>query len=69
MLDHPRWISRRFESVSFPNAEDTVHILINFQQTPLRITNEDSLMSSLVVLPENDDWWPTIAEFLNYTHT
>ncbi|KAJ8579784.1 hypothetical protein M405DRAFT_754097, partial [Rhizopogon salebrosus TDB-379] len=64
-----RWISRRFESVSFPNAEDAVRILISLQQTPLRITNEDSLLSSLVVLPENDNWWPTMAEFLNYTHT
>ncbi|KAG1727272.1 uncharacterized protein EDB91DRAFT_893799 [Suillus paluster] len=64
-----RWISRRFENLSFPNTGDAVRILISLQQNPLRITNDDSLLSSLVVLPENDDWWPTIADFLDYTHT
>ncbi|KAG2143384.1 uncharacterized protein EDB93DRAFT_584706 [Suillus bovinus] len=63
------WISRRFEDISFPNTKDAVRILISLQQSPLRITNEDSLLSSLVVLPQNDEWWPTIAEFLDYTHT
>src|SRR6267154_2304768 len=42
-----RWISRRFENLSFPNTGDAVRILISLQQTPLRITNEDSLLSSL----------------------
>ncbi|KAG1862598.1 hypothetical protein DFJ58DRAFT_234515 [Suillus subalutaceus] len=64
-----RWISRRFENVSFPNARHAARILISLQQTPLKITNEDSLLSSLIVLPENDDWWPTIADFLDYTLT
>ncbi|KAG2344915.1 hypothetical protein BDR05DRAFT_982310 [Suillus weaverae] len=64
-----RWISRRFENVSFPNARHAVRILMSLQQSPLRITNEDSLLSSLIVLPENDDWWPTIADFLDYTLT
>jgi len=64
-----RWISRRFENVSFPNAKHAVRILISLQQTPLKITNEDSLLSSLIVLPENDNWWPTIADLLDYTLT
>ncbi|KAG1827918.1 hypothetical protein EV424DRAFT_586443 [Suillus variegatus] len=64
-----RWISRRFENVSFPNAKHAVRILISLQQTPLKITNEDSLLSSLIVLPENDDWWPKIADSLDYTLT
>ncbi|KAG2357250.1 hypothetical protein BDR07DRAFT_1473546 [Suillus spraguei] len=46
-----------------------VRILISLQQSPLRISNEDSLLSSLVVLPDNDEWWPTIADCLDYTHT
>ena len=64
-----RWISYRFENVLFPNTKHAVRILISLQQSPLRITNEGSLFSSLVLLPENDDWWPKVAEFLNYTHT
>ncbi|KAG1773280.1 hypothetical protein EV702DRAFT_583207 [Suillus placidus] len=63
------WISRRFDDLSFPNTKYAVRILISLQQNPLRISNEDSLLSSLVVLPDNDDWWPTIADFLDYTHT
>ncbi|KAG1728556.1 hypothetical protein EDB19DRAFT_1746441 [Suillus lakei] len=63
------WISRRFDDLSFPNTKDAVRILISLQQNPLRITNEDALLSSLVVLPGNDEWWPTIADFLDYTHT
>jgi hypothetical protein len=64
-----RWISRRFQKVSFPNAGDAVRILMSLQQSPLRITHDDSLLSSLVVLSENDDWWPKTAELLNYTNT
>ncbi|OAX40780.1 hypothetical protein K503DRAFT_686817 [Rhizopogon vinicolor AM-OR11-026] len=64
-----RWISCQFEDVSFPNAEDAVRILISLQQTPLRIAKEGSLLSSLIVLHENDDWWSKTAEDLNYTHT
>ncbi|KAG1874744.1 hypothetical protein DFJ58DRAFT_650894 [Suillus subalutaceus] len=63
------WISRQFDNLSFPNTKSAVRILISLQQSPLRISNEDSLLSSLVVLPDNDDWWPTIADFLDYTHT
>ncbi|KAG2151908.1 hypothetical protein BD769DRAFT_10395 [Suillus cothurnatus] len=63
------WISRRFDNLSFPNTKSAVRILISLQQSPLRISNENSLLSSLVVLPDNDDWWPTIADFLDYTHT
>ncbi|OAX40776.1 hypothetical protein K503DRAFT_841407 [Rhizopogon vinicolor AM-OR11-026] len=64
-----RWISRLFQDVTFPNAEDAVRILISLQQTPLRIAKEDSLLSSLIVLHENDDWWSKTAEYLNYMHT
>ncbi|KAG2110070.1 hypothetical protein BD769DRAFT_98125 [Suillus cothurnatus] len=63
------WISRQFDDLSFPNTKSAVRILISLQQSPLRISNDDSLLSSLVVLPDNDEWWPTTAEFLDYTHT
>lgn len=63
------WISRQFDNLSFPNTKSAVRILISLQQSPLRISNEHSLLSSLVVLPDNDDWWPYTADFLDYTHT
>jgi hypothetical protein len=64
-----RWINHQFQEVSFPNAEHAVHILISLQQSPLRITHDDSLLSSLVVLPENDDWWSKTTDLLNYNNT
>jgi hypothetical protein len=64
-----RWITRRFQKVSFPTAKNAVRILISLQQSPLRITHDDSLLSSLVVLQENDDWWPKTAQLLDYTNT
>ncbi|EGN91772.1 hypothetical protein SERLA73DRAFT_118209 [Serpula lacrymans var. lacrymans S7.3] len=64
-----RWIIRRFEVIDYPNADFAVRILISLQQAPLRVTSEDSLLASLVVLPENDEWWSELAQLIDYTHT
>ncbi|KAG1892789.1 hypothetical protein F4604DRAFT_1913486 [Suillus subluteus] len=63
------WISRRFDNLSFPNTKFAVRTLISLQQSPLRISNKESLLSSLIVLPGNDGWWRTIADGLDYAHT
>ncbi|EGN91775.1 hypothetical protein SERLA73DRAFT_173350 [Serpula lacrymans var. lacrymans S7.3] len=64
-----RWVTRRFEAVSYPNKGYAVRILNGLQHAPLRIASEDSLLSSLVLLPHNDDWWCELADYLDYTHT
>ncbi|KAH7924102.1 hypothetical protein BV22DRAFT_533250 [Leucogyrophana mollusca] len=68
-LLNARWVSRSFEAISYPNSEFAVRVLSSLQQVPLRVANEECLLPSLVVLPDNDEFWSEFADFLNYTHT
>ncbi|KAJ7489542.1 hypothetical protein FB451DRAFT_1225190 [Mycena latifolia] len=63
------WIARRFSRFSYPNVRSAVQILSRLQQTPIKVITRDSLLASLVVLPENDKWWSELAGGLDYTHT
>jgi hypothetical protein len=64
-----RWIARHFAAYNYPNIRYAVQILSSLQQSPLTVTTTDSLLASLVVLPENDQWWRELVIWLNYTHT
>ncbi|KAG7095066.1 hypothetical protein E1B28_005856 [Marasmius oreades] len=64
-----RWISRLFSTYSYPNAQHATRILSSLQQSPLRVNLDGFLLSSLVVLPENDDWWSELVVWLNFTYT
>ncbi|EIW75036.1 hypothetical protein CONPUDRAFT_66882 [Coniophora puteana RWD-64-598 SS2] len=65
-----RWISQSFESVrKFPNTAQAARVLSNLQQVPLRVNPHSAMLSSLVVLPENDQWWSEFSESLNYKNT
>jgi len=64
-----RWIARHFAAYSYPNIKHAVQILSSLQQSPLSVTTSGSLLSSLVVLHENDEWWSELAVWLDYTHT
>ena len=64
-----RWIARHFAAYNYPNIRQAVQILISLQQSPLRVTTSGSLLSSLVVLHENDEWWNELAVWLDYNHT
>jgi hypothetical protein len=63
-----RWIARHFAAYRYPNIRYAVQILSSLQQSPLMVTT-GSLLSSLVVLPENDEWWRELVIWLDYTHT
>ncbi|KAJ6568460.1 hypothetical protein B0H10DRAFT_2168855 [Mycena sp. CBHHK59/15] len=63
------WIARRFSRFSYPNVRSAVQILSSLQQTPIKVTTEGSLLASLIVLPENDEWWRELVIWLDYTHT
>ena len=54
--------------LSYPNAYQALRILNSLQQSPLLITNEGSLLSSLIILPENDKRWNDLMDRLDYTH-
>lgn len=64
-----RWIARRFAAYRYPNIRYAIQILSSLQQSPLAVTTTDSLLTSLVILPENDEWWREVIVWLNYTHT
>ncbi|KAJ6553485.1 hypothetical protein DFH09DRAFT_1166747 [Mycena vulgaris] len=65
------WIARKFSHISYPNVQHAVRILTSLQQAPLRVTTEDGLLASLIILPQNNPWWSDLILWLdiNYTHT
>ncbi|KDQ58268.1 hypothetical protein JAAARDRAFT_155966 [Jaapia argillacea MUCL 33604] len=62
-----RWAISRFQDISFPNAKNAAFILTALQQSCIYITPDHSLLASLIILEENDDWWRRLAKALNYT--
>ena len=64
-----RWANDRFSGIRYPNHRNAVKALILLQQVPLRLTARDELLASLIVLPENDDWWRCLIGGLDKTHT
>ncbi|KAJ7139079.1 hypothetical protein C8R44DRAFT_837667 [Mycena epipterygia] len=63
------WIAQRFSHLSYPNLRNAVRILSTLQQSSLHVDTDDSLLASLILLPENDDWWEELAIGLNYGET
>ncbi|KAJ7471320.1 hypothetical protein B0H11DRAFT_2041263, partial [Mycena galericulata] len=63
------WIARRFSRFSYPNVRNAIQILSRLQQASIKIATEGPLLASLVVLPENDQWWKELVLWLDYTHT
>ena len=64
-----RWIMRKFEAIHYPNAQSAGKILANLQYAPVRVLSESHLLSSLIVLPENDEWWNELTQLIDYIHT
>lgn len=63
------WIAERFSPLSYPNVRNAVRILSSLQQSALQVDTEGSLLASLIILPENDEWWVELALGLDYVHT
>ncbi|KAF7298999.1 hypothetical protein MIND_00848100 [Mycena indigotica] len=65
-----KWVIRRFKNTKYPNNTWAAIILSGMQQMALKVTtvSEDgySLLASLVVLQENDQWWEKVEDNLNY---
>ncbi|KAF9786458.1 hypothetical protein BJ322DRAFT_788732 [Thelephora terrestris] len=64
-----RWANDRFSSIKYPNHEYAAKVLIYLQQVPLRLTTRHGLLASLIILPENDDWWESVVDRLQQTYT
>ncbi|KAJ4482096.1 hypothetical protein J3R30DRAFT_2123684 [Lentinula aciculospora] len=64
-----RWIARRFSGSTYPNTAAAVRVLTDLQQAPITLNNEKLLLASLVILPENDNWWKEFLQHIDSTHT
>ena len=68
-----RWINDHlFSGVNYPSAtvrQSVVRVLSSLQQVPLRVhPGKSARFESLVVHPNNDHWWITLAAELDYSH-
>ncbi|KAJ7062012.1 hypothetical protein C8F01DRAFT_122403 [Mycena amicta] len=63
------YIAERFSHLSYPNVRHAVSILSSLQQSAIQVVTDETLLASLVVLPENDEWWSELVVWLNYVHT
>jgi len=68
-----RWVNDQlFSGVDYPSAavrRSVVRVLNDLQQVPLRIhPGKSARFESLIVLPDNDDWWATLAAELDFSH-
>ncbi|KAF9019431.1 hypothetical protein BDZ89DRAFT_1164657 [Hymenopellis radicata] len=62
-------VARRFSGMTYPNTYYAVKILAGLQQSPLHLSEEDGLLASLIVLPQNEGWWPLMTKLIHYEHT
>ncbi|KAJ7083628.1 hypothetical protein B0H15DRAFT_416574 [Mycena belliarum] len=63
------WIAQRFSPLNYPNVRNAVRILSSLQQASFQVTRDEALLASLIVLPENDEWWSELVIWLNFVHT
>ena len=64
-----RWIAQLFLNYRYPNVKNAVQILSSLQQSALRINTDDVLLASLIMLPQNNEWWKELEVWLEYAHT
>lgn len=64
-----RWVTRRFRSLTHPNVDHAAGVLRNLQAAPIRLSYEDRLLPSLVLLKENEEWWKELSDGLVHTST
>ncbi|KAG6371065.1 hypothetical protein JVT61DRAFT_10602 [Boletus reticuloceps] len=73
-LLNARWVNDKlFSGIDYPSSAvrlAVVRTLSSLQQVPLRVhPGRSARFESLVVHPDNDNWWITLAEELDYSHT
>ncbi|KAJ6608872.1 hypothetical protein B0H10DRAFT_2066485 [Mycena sp. CBHHK59/15] len=63
-----RWIARRFANIQYPNSGRAALVLSSLQYAPITVNIDGNLLASLVVLPENNEWWRELVESLDYAN-
>ncbi len=61
-----RWMVKRFELITYPNGNLAAQTLGELQQVSLILPEEEHVLSSLIVLPDNEIWWRRLADGLDY---
>ena len=61
-----RWMVKRFELITYPNSNLAARTLGELQQVSLIFPEEEHVLPSLIVLPENEIWWRRLALGLDY---
>ena len=61
-----RWMVKRFELITYPNSNLAARTLGELQQVSLIFPEEEHVLPSLIVLPENEIWWRRLAHGLDY---
>jgi hypothetical protein len=63
-----RWLAREFtDRVGYPNADVVPTVLSALQHIPIRLVEYGALLPSLIVLPQNDQWWTLMSKMANKT--
>ena len=52
-----RWLKRQFSSLHFSNKEHILPVVAALQHIPFSINATGPPLPSLIVLPQNDQWW------------
>jgi hypothetical protein len=63
-----RWVTRRFARYPYPNFRNAIRIFRSLQQSPIRLVEDNGLLASLIVLPQNDKWWAELAKGIDCSH-
>ena len=66
VLLNSRWITRKFETVAHPKKSAVKDTHQPSVHSPPRPVSENRLLSSPVLLPENDDWWRELTRLIDY---
>ena len=62
-----RWMVKRFGRSTYHNTWLAAQTLSNLQQVSLDLPDEEHVLPSLIVLPENGIWWQKLAHGLDYS--
>jgi hypothetical protein len=57
-----RWLAREFtDRVAYPNDGYVPVVFAALQHIPIKLVEQAATIQSLIVLPQNDHWWRSMA--------
>ena len=62
-----RWITAAFLDVKYPNSKGISTTLSAFHHIPIRMSHHPPSLHSLIILPQNDDFWRQLLTAANRT--